>query len=389
METVLPVEISNLVYLARATLRLKKVLRKYSLDYDKFCQFLIDYNAILTGSAALSCFDIEIHPRDLDIHMFHNKIIGHQYLINIINGLLVDKNIHIDDTSIPIKPFKHDIMSQKKFHGNAHRHNCTYNYRGVMYTLDILILNPSYLTEMNECREFDISKIHFNGKEWKLHLHGYESIEKFVFKKECTILNPFNTLFDAVYEHLPEEGSSVFDHVKRKLSSNKFVLPRVAIKDNMFEFYFKFSGYYTQGTSNHPNFISRSLDLWKCYVPKEQMLLDYKLLNFDSVHNNADKLDNLDVYNKIKNNIYHFDRVYIINHDHSLLDKIKKLLKEYKEQSNWNDIDYTSIEWNTFITQFIVLYKIYKGLYRIMYYISRGYIMTNLDQFFKINYDNF
>src|SRR5258708_163008 len=93
MNSILPIDIANLIYNERALVVLRDICKNYSIDFNKFCHFLVDNNAVLTGSAALHCIDNECEFNDLDIFVFSNNGDTREYYKKFLHVFTVDQSL--------------------------------------------------------------------------------------------------------------------------------------------------------------------------------------------------------------------------------------------------------------------------------------------------------
>jgi hypothetical protein len=229
---IFPNEIVNLVYKYRGIYLLQDKLEEYSLDYKKFCDFLIKYNGFTMGSFTLSCFDNSFTANDLDIFVYipprEDYRCVYKDFFNVINK--TDINIYVEKKPISNSSIETDPSTY------------LYRFHALGRKIDITVTNKkideAYVT-------IQCSHIVFNGIDWKIPNTIEKNIQTFLIEKKCLIGgNPYLSYFSDIYDpwHFDTEGSLI-SYSKLLNLSEKY-----DIKDESMKLiYSKLSSYYQHG----------------------------------------------------------------------------------------------------------------------------------------------
>lgn len=358
MDTILPIEISNIIYLERATLHLKDICQDYEIDFDKFCQYLIENNGRLTGSCALACIDPECSFNDMDLFVFVEKDKDIRYYYKeFLKVFTIDQSeVNVGKTPLANPDLELEPDNQPKY-------LYTFNYHDKK--IDMSLIHDNLVTELNEHYFFDISKIYFNGIKWN---YPFNNIQYFLDNKEINILNPFDTYFDKIYS--PWFDPTIDDTIGPMI--NTFILQRKSIKDNkMQQIYNYLQPYYTKEIYREKELSYSGED-----DNKNSLKVILHMIAFDR-HLNQEGL--LSAIIKWKDAI----------HEYNLL-KDFETVETDPEDFYWTDIQFYEIDKVTESKdyngskQINQLFRYYKGFYKILQYIGKGYIITNIDEYINL-----
>lgn len=350
----LPIELLERIYYFRGLFLLKNNIEKYYLDYYKFCEFLVKYNGIIMGSFPLSCFDNTICPNDLDIFICSDS---NEYFKNFIkipcanhNDVLVD-TMHMEIFNM-VKGENINIYSNK-YHANNLARNKKYKYSFVIENniIDINVIDQSDKLKMLN-NSIECSNIIFDGIQWIFPLN-IKYISDFIYNKKCNIGNPYSPCFSDIYVNSVD---------------NEFGLHR--------------SSQYFQISHNINNIGDQKMlklfkELIDCYPDKDTHKYKH---NVHYKHYNVN-CDNPQLNNIIVNNVYcnksdldewtSFTKASDSQNDNKAMElylKVISIIFKIDLQNIIHKYDYVEN-----------FYYIYRAWYRILKYISRGYIFTDID----------
>ena len=293
MNNIFPVELTNIIYTKRATLRLIDLLKSYYIDYHKLCEYLIKHRCVITGSAVISCFDVLCKTCDLDIFVNHKEDEDHKLcykdfleIFDIEPSLIkIDKSpicntISGDDDLIEDRmnanPYYH-----YKFVYNTPRHiDVTFLYL-TPCNIDMTLICDDVKTKLKQYKEFDISNITFDGKSWNIDV----DIENFVLNRQITIVNPYDNYFAEIYDFSGETLQTVVNCI------NNFHLtyePKT-LHQELFD---KYVSYYKFPPNDY---ITAICDMCKLYhdFGREGVTKEYLLENTDNFNNRGAYIDAL------------------------------------------------------------------------------------------------
>lgn len=342
MDLLVPIEISNIIYLERATVHLKDICNDYKLDFTRFCKFLKDRRGLLIGSCALACIDPECQFNDMDLLIFTepNSNIRTNYKDFFAVFTIDHSEINVGKT--PLLNVDLDEEDQPKY-----LYTFTYNDKKI----DMSIANDSTINFIFDHFFFDVSKVCFDGEKWNI---PYKNIQSFLNYKNIRILNPYDTYFDKVYSMCIQSISELAPIM------NKFTLQPLKIKNPIMQsIYNIYQPYYSVKLSNTNN---------------DKMELEYifhmislcRKLNNDTLSETIIKWrDAIRLYSPL-NQIQEPDLEKILNNPDELDDPLT--VQYYTDR-------YTSKK------QINELFRYYKGIYKILEYIGKGYIITNIKKY--------
>jgi len=354
MDTLVPIEISNIIYLERATLHLKDICQDYEIDFDKFCQYLQENNGRLTGSCALHCIDPECSFSDMDLFVFVEKDKDTIYYYKeFFKVFTIDQSeINVDKTPL-------DNTDLELDHENQPKYLYTFNYHDKK--IDMSLINNNLTTELNEHYFFDISKIYFNGINWN---YPFNNIQYFLDNKEINILNPFDTYFDKIYSPWFKPEIDTLGPI-----INKFILQPTNIKDNkMQQIYNYLQPYYKKEIYRDIEGSMLTDEQFKFEVKLNEMKVVLHMIAFDRQLNQFGLLTTIIKWRDAIN-------------EYSFL-KDKRMIQMDIGDGNTFEVD--EMDDSNGPTQINQLFRYYKGFYKILQYIGKGYVITNVNKYINL-----
>lgn len=340
MNDILPIEISNIIYILRCNIILKDICNKYSIDYNKFCNFLTSNTAVLSGSACLHCLDNQCKFNDLDIFIHYTNTDNDtmKYYKDFLNVFTIDSSI----VNIEKNPLSNSLLEVP----NNNKPDYFYKFKYLNKIIDMTILLESPKEVLNKYKLFSCSNIWFDGKNWKF---PYRNIEYFLQYKQIKIINPFDTYFEDIYDPWQVDTLGEIDKCLEK-----YILTNETIKyinPKMKYIYEKYSYYYEQ----------------------------YYTIA-DRIKHRADKM--IKLYDKLYDNNYDWSirSVYKLGWDGDYYTINYNINDEFDKEISYEPI-YKHLEYNNYQKQYLELYKVYKGIYKILKYILKGYVITNIQDF--------
>lgn len=327
MNYILPKEISNIIYNERCYLTLQDVCNTYYIDYSKFCNYLIENDAILAGSCALHCLDNQCSFNDMDIFVFINKNADiRQCYKKFLDIFTIDqKFITVDKT-----PLDNDLCEEPVENKPVY----FYKFRYLTKSIDMIILYEPAKQVTDKYAFFNLSKIIFDGITWNI---PFKNIEYFLEHRQCVITNPYHVFFDEIYDFCPCVGVNLAIESEIMKCINKFMLPNFLnnTNDKMNKIYYEYKEYYSEKTNI-------SILLQKMTI----------------------------LYDKLFDNDYNWP---------DIIEKFEYKIKPSKSLSELLNNDDSSNE--LYLEQLRHLYRTYKGVYKILQYISKGYVLANIDEY--------
>lgn len=170
-------DILDKIYLKRATMLLEDHCKRIGLNFDKFNDYLYNYDAILIGSMALSCFDIKIIPNDMDIFIFPKEGREHNKYKWNFHDCFNDKD-KVCYQSLPI----HNIFTKDDKQTAGYRWIFK-NKEGDYKLVDLVLYNIT-LEEYNRLQTCTLDGFYWNGQEWNVPV---TNITNFFQHKICEI----------------------------------------------------------------------------------------------------------------------------------------------------------------------------------------------------------
>lgn len=311
MNNIFPIELSNIIYVKRATLHLVKLVEEYYINYDKLCEYLIVHNAVIAGSAAISCFDLLCEVNDIDIFVKCSEDDPHtQCYKDFLNVFDIEPSLITVDKS-PICNSLSDIRNPHyhyKFVYDTPRNFSIGFGRVHKLNIDMILIHNDVRSKLSEYKEFNVSTISFDGRSWNTNLRN---IEEFIFDRQIKIMNPYDNYFAEVYDFSGETLETVVACI------------------------YKFYLIYRPGDV-HRILFDKYIEYYK--FPPDDYLQSIR---------NMCKL-----YHDIKGT---------------------QITDEYLLNGGDNRKDYIDI--------LKKLFSLYRGTYRILKYITKGYTITNINDF--------
>ncbi len=329
MRAIFPKDICNLIYTTRATLRLRDMCEQYELCFEKFCKFLRNNNAVLAGSAAIACFDVDCVYNDLDIFIIctGKQCDFRRYykeFLHVFTGCSSTEHINIDKT-----PLENSLSEETK-EKSLPEYHYTFNYNGKK--IDMSIAYQQALNVIDKYNFFNISKFKFDGNQW---ITCHYNIELFLTYKYAVLINPYNSYFDIIYD--------AFHHTTLDTAiecSKKFIFNGTNFNENkrMRHIYNIYSFYYTCDESN---------------------ILSNMLMLYNDLEDTNVTADNLeDVESKFQTVSFEDGSELELEVFIPPNDEMKNLIGK--------------------------IFRTYKGVYKTLQYIAKGYVMLNIDKYLKV-----
>lgn len=360
MDRVIPWELSNKIYKYRAHIILINKLNEYQIDHKKFNKFLRSQNAFVMGSFCLSCFDNTWNGNDIDIFVAQKN--SSKYIYKEFCKTF-------NKTDIDVKIGKHALS-------NSSIDNDPSEYLYKLYvckkTIDIVILKPINQSNISNYLNIECSNIIFDGTDWKFPTN-IDDIGKFLITKRCAIgNNAYCSYFADIYD--PWRNHTFNSLIE---SSYHFTLPRKhSITDNMMRnIYEKLVVYYPE--VNNSKYKTNC-----CYIVEYHLLDSFDLTVNGTVSIGDNNTINLnDSYDEISQNFGNYcgtriDSNNIVNCTEKYLRVASIVSKNFNQPSEMK------------CSTFVRLYNIYRTWYRILKYISRGYIFVDIDELMERDFAN-
>lgn len=396
MNSILPIEISNIIYSKRAIYRLKDICQIYSLDFDKFCSFLIENNTILAGSCAVACYDTECEFNDMDLFVFTKpNVYPNIHYKKFLNVFAIDQSL----VTIDKQPVSNSICEEQE----ECQPHYFYKFKYLDKTIDMLIIPESASNVVNNYTFFNLSKIFFDGVKFNI---PFKNIEFFLDHRYCMINNPYHTFWDEIYDpwHFGIEQEI-------NKCTTKFILQGKDIKNpKMGQVYNEYKKYYNldEGTLLF-NDSDSIYEIFKGYcegLDTQHVLTGIEILKMVALSIKMNNSHNyLDVFKKVEYIQPDFEEWVAWEADTTEewgleskriaqeitrveYNKEKDVLLEKQKIQFEKEMEKYEKDLNKIITEkqkyelLHQLYKTYKGVYKILSYIEKGYVMLNIDKFF-------
>lgn len=402
---IIPTDITNMIFKHRGYELLKDKLNEFHLDCDKFCDYLIKYNGFVIGSFTLSCFDNSIIPNDMDIFIHIPSSEDFRCVYKDFFNVLNKTEINI-------------AVEKKPIHNSLIENDTTryiYSFNIFDKKIDIIVTKESI---KRLYFNIDCSNIIFNGIEWNIPQAIESDIHNFLITKHCSIGNPYLSYFSEIYDPCQDTLDSLISN------SNTFTLPKNCNNEDqtMQIIYKALIIYYPELIENtnvsHTNFFSSiehyyldSNYYWNrkdsCDTFYEESNHEINGLHEESINDiysfqpkfagpgndHREEIDfnigdwemeniftpsfmtNKNVLSDNKNFDKHTKSTKLLCLD-NYLNVARKVFKTFNISSNEEDIELSK------------LYNIYRAWYRILKYISRGYVFIDIDKLLNLEFAN-
>ena len=402
--TNIPYEILNKIYCYRATIILKNIITSYHLDFDKVCQFLRKYKGIIAGSCALCCFDTEINFNDIDIFIEFADDADYRQTYKEFLEIFT-----IDQKEVTVNKFPVCNSFERNFgysfeHGNKYLPFYKYCFAYLEKKIDMTLLYLDPKKIFSEEKYLQCCEFIFDGSTWSV---PFVSIHSCVYTHEYTILDPYNSYFLDVYDPWGSYRDDCEINEWEKL--NPIVISTDYKMEKIYDFLINFYN------------CSSDMQIYKMTELSDLLEFDHHndIMQTDTIDNIAsiseefrpsfdirtDTIDNIasmlkgfklkgfkpsfcDVRDIEKIDAEH-KSVEIIDAEHKSVEiidvehKSVEIIDVEHKSVEIIDVEHKSVEIPNKMNRKTIknLYRIYRAWHRILKYISKGYIFTNIENF--------
>lgn len=405
--TALDVDIQNEFMKRKATLILQDVCTKLDIEFDKLCDFLIKYEGVVIGSVATHCFDTTCEYNDIDIFIKETDPDGEE-ISTLFFNLWKPKE--------PKKSVKSYGGSWKPYDRPLRKWTLGMLQPGknhfIHKKMDLTMFPTNVIQYIKNSIDIECTKIYFDGINWNVPFTG--SILNYFSEKKTQLLT-------FTIGNLPYESQDIHETITITIDDNRNITEtsrQLTNKVNVYDIFdtrtfdqinaaninVDYSQYSSDVNKYQNDFTydnrKRLYDKIKSMTlpiiisgPHKTFYSDlikyYSSLNI-TVNNDQNDIvphyfcsfihtkqyeltafNMCGVYNTIFSQKNHGYLVY-----HNIFsDNSVGELNEYKKL-----YDFTKEQKEEIIKH---IYYIYKLVYRILKYMSRGYTFTNITEFFS------
>lgn len=223
---IFPVEIHNLILIHRAQQKLREICAARSINYQRLCKFIEDYNGAIFGSATLACFTQTNTYNDIDIMVQTTDDMATVYK-EFLNVFDLDQSMIGIEKSPLCDPHNANqclIYSLRYFYPLEMHEKPTDKTMSVDMSIIDFSVYQSLEAVFDQCTDVDCAKLYFDKHGWNIPFGN--NIFQFLENRLCTLTDPFirGGYFDKIYDPYNSCVSEEFnDENEYATSDNKLI----------------------------------------------------------------------------------------------------------------------------------------------------------------------